>query len=54
MLPYMSYHADVTRGLKKLGGKIEDNLYIGNKTLGQQLGTRTAPWIYENSDKRIV
>ena len=36
------------------GGKIEDNLYIGNKTLGQQLGTRTAPWIYENSDKRII
>ena len=54
MLPYMSYHADVTRGLKNLGTKIEDKLYIGNKTLGQRMGTRMSPWIYENADKKIV
>lgn len=54
MLPYMSYHGDVTRHLKGFGNKIEDNLYIGNKTLGQRMGTRMNPWIYENSDKRII
>ena len=34
MLPYMSYHGDVTRNLKRFGTKLEDNLYVGNKTIG--------------------
>lgn len=54
MLPYMSYHGDVTRNLKRFGTKLEDNLYVGNKTIGQRMGTRMAPWIYENADKAVI
>ena len=46
MLPYMSYHADVTRNIKVFGDKVADNMYIGNKTLGQRLGTRLSPEAY--------
>lgn len=42
MLPYMSYHADVTRNLKVFGNKMQDNLYLGEQTLGERLGTRFA------------
>lgn len=39
-LPYMSYFGDVTKALKVPGNKIRDNFYIGDKTLGQRLGTK--------------
>ena len=38
-IPYMSYFGDVVKALKVPGRFVRDNLYIGEKTLGQKLGT---------------
>lgn len=39
-VPYMSYFGDVVKALKVPGRAIRDNFYIGEKTLGQRLGTQ--------------
>jgi len=39
----MSYFGDVVKALKVPGRAIRDNLYIGEKTLGQKLGTNLYP-----------
>jgi len=38
-IPYMSYFGDVVKALKVPGRFVRDNLYIGEKTLGQKLRT---------------
>jgi hypothetical protein len=50
MLPYMSYSGDVTRGLKVFRDKTLDNLYLGEKTLGQRLNMRFDPNVYKYAD----
>jgi hypothetical protein len=54
MLPYMSYSGDVTRRLKVFRDKSLDNLYVGDKTLGQRMNMRFAPEVYKYSSKNII
>jgi len=39
----MSYFGDVTKAIKMPFNEIRDNFYIGNKTIGQRLGTKLYP-----------
>jgi len=55
MLPYMSYHGDVTKYLTSVRNNVLDKVYVGEKTLGQRLNMRLDPNIYKYADyKRVI